>query len=461
MMKPWSAEPVASDELKEGEVVEGRYLVGNLLGKGGMGSVYRAIHILRRAPVALKVIAPSALEIEGGKARFIREAVAASSVESEHVVRVLDVGTFPNGLPYIVMELLEGFDLRMLVKNEGPMGLPMARAIHLGLQIANALQAAHASGVVHRDLKLSNCLAVERYGDRDFVKVLDFGVSKLLATSATLLTSGNLFIGTLEYMAPEQATAPKDADERSDIYSLGVILYKLLSGSFPYSFSKAKTLVDKVSLLLRAEPVPLLSIAPHLPAELCAVVHRAFRRPPAERFTSATAFAEALAPFADSRSVGIVSHIRDWQKSGSVAGAKTNAAVEAMLAAAKVKWLEENGLEPSHSYARMTSQPSLFADLEEQTIAVAPDPSTVVAPFPTTDVAAADKNIAPRGAPNLLSTPEAPRDESAFLTRTAAPATSLVGGRHGGFFWVVARWAVILVLCFGVAHVLVNFFLNR
>jgi serine/threonine-protein kinase len=296
--------------LDEGTVVDGRYVIGAPLGRGGMGAVYRAYHTARRAPVALKVLSREAMAAEAGVARFAREAMLASMVESDHVVRVLDAGSLPHGAPYIVMELLRGRDLSTLLREDGCPGLPIPRAVHLMMQVLHALQAAHRARVIHRDLKLSNCFVVRHGGDEDFVKVLDFGGSKLRTPGATVLTATNSFLGTPSYMAPEQAMSAKAADERSDLYSVGVMLYKLLSGSLPISFEGKRTIASKIVCIVTAEATPLSDVLPGAPPDLCDVVHRAIRRDPAARFGSALEFAEALVPFASPASLGIVEAMR-------------------------------------------------------------------------------------------------------------------------------------------------------
>ncbi|HEX3770698.1 MAG TPA: serine/threonine-protein kinase, partial [Polyangiaceae bacterium] len=218
-------------------MLDGKYRVEHLLGEGGMGAVAKATHILRRAPVALKFMSGAVLSLAGAVERFVNEGVAASQIDSDHVVKVFDVGRLPSGAPYLVMEFLEGCDLGQLLEREGPT-LPVGRAVHFTLQALRALHTAHAAGIVHRDMKPSNCFIIDKDGEPDFVKLVDFGISKVRAAedgSSAQLTRTNSALGTPLYMSPEQARSPRDVDHRTDIYSVGAILYEMLAGRTPYT----------------------------------------------------------------------------------------------------------------------------------------------------------------------------------------------------------------------------------
>jgi len=293
-----------------GDVIDNKYVVDALLSEGGIGAVVRAVHVIRRAPVALKFLNPKMLAVEGSHARFLREAMAASIIPSEHVVKVYDVGTLPSGIPYIVMELLEGVELAELVELDGRPGLPVPRAIHFTLQLLRALQLAHAAGVIHRDLKPSNCFIIQRDGEPDFLKVLDFGVSKVRLASEAVITRAGSALGTPVYMAPEQARSPRDADQRSDLFSVGVILYRLLSGRLPYDVENLQPL-DILMRVMSENPVPLLVSEPSVPPMLAEVVHHAMAKVAADRYADAAAMAEALAPWADRRSARVLAGIRE------------------------------------------------------------------------------------------------------------------------------------------------------
>jgi serine/threonine protein kinase len=299
-----------------GEVLEGKYRVERYLGVGGMGAVARATHLVRKASVALKFMSPAVISLRGATERFANEAVAASQIDSDHVVRVLDVGRLPNDVPYLVMELLDGTDLaEVLSRQRGerrPLDVP--RAVHLALQMLRGLQAAHAAGIVHRDMKPSNVFLVSKDGEPDFVKLVDFGISKVRAADppaadATPLTNSNSALGTPLYMSPEQARSPRDVDHRTDLYAVGAILYECLSGRTPY-VAPSGEITDLLFQIFTTEPTPLSTLQPDLPEGLVAVVHRALTRDLTVRFGSALEMAEALAPFADERSAEVVARIR-------------------------------------------------------------------------------------------------------------------------------------------------------
>ncbi len=292
-----------------GETIEGKYRIEGFIGEGGMGAVARATHLLRKAPVALKFMAPSAMYQAGGVERFLNEAVAASALKSEHIVQVFDVGTLPDKAPYLVLELLEGRDTATLIEQEGKDGVDVPRAAHIVLQILRALEVAHAAKIVHRDLKPSNCFLIQHEGDPEFVKLLDFGISKMQGEGSAALTHTNAALGTPLYMSPEQARSARDVDFRCDIYSAGVILYELLCGHAPHVTDGGEFTAVLYKLFTSDAP-PLADQRPGLPPELCKVVHTALDRDPQKRFASAHAFAEALAPFCDARSAIEIARLR-------------------------------------------------------------------------------------------------------------------------------------------------------
>jgi serine/threonine-protein kinase len=294
-----------------GEVLDGKYRVEGIVGEGGMGAVAKATHLLRRAPVALKFMSGAVLSLPGAVERFVNEGVAASQIDSDHVVRIFDVGRLPSGAPYLVMEFLDGRDLGRVLEVEGPR-LPVSRAVHFTVQILRALQTAHAAGIIHRDMKPSNCFIIERDGDPDFVKLVDFGISKVRSadeTPAPALTRTNSALGTPLYMSPEQARSPRDVDARTDLYSVGAILYEMLCARTPYT-SETGEFTEILFKIFTTEPEPIRTLTPDVPDGLAAVVHRALQRDREARFASASEMAEALAPFADARSNDILARIR-------------------------------------------------------------------------------------------------------------------------------------------------------
>jgi eukaryotic-like serine/threonine-protein kinase len=274
-----------------------------------MGAVAAATHLVRRAPVALKFIDPDQMAKPGWADRFVNEAIVASKIDCEHVVRVFDVGRLPSGAPFLVMERLEGTDLERRLQAQPGGRFEVAEAVDYVLQILRALQVAHAAGVVHRDLKPANAFLVEREGEGGLVKLLDFGISRLIAADGgeeDRLTQTNVALGTPLYISPEQARDAHGATPRSDLYSVGAVLYELLSGRTPFQAETASELLFK---LFTQEPPPLASVRPDLPPGLDAVVHRALAKEPAERPPCAVAFARLLAPFADARSARVLERL--------------------------------------------------------------------------------------------------------------------------------------------------------
>ncbi|MGZ5970430.1 MAG: protein kinase domain-containing protein [Polyangiales bacterium] len=290
-----------------GEIVEGKYRIDRMLGEGAMGGVFAATHTIRRASVALKFMSEQASAMPEAVDRFMNEAVSASQIESDHVVKIFDVGRWGQ-LPYLVMEFLEGHDLAHEVESQvrARAQIPVARAVHFTLQILRAMQVAHHRGIVHRDLKPANAFVVTKDGEPDFVKVLDFGISKLSEPGAVHLTKTTVSMGTPLYMAPEQAKSARDADSRSDVYSVAAILYELLTGRPPHEADNYNLLLFK---LFQEEPPNLLTLRNDLPPGFAEVVHKGLSKDPATRIQSATEFGALLAPFADTRSSALLARM--------------------------------------------------------------------------------------------------------------------------------------------------------
>src|SRR5580658_1810067 len=230
-------------EVREGEVVEGRYRIGRLLGSGAMGTVFAAHHILLDQKVAIKFLVPECLGHSDSVARFVREARATATIKSEHVVRVLDVALRDGGGPYIVMEYLEGRDLAAWLRIHGVPEVHVA--VDFVLQACDAIAEAHELGIIHRDLKPANMFAVQRDGVVETIKVLDFGISKtpgLVSSTAppgewrpgAIITEERTPIGSPCYMSPEQMESARDVDHRTDIWALGVTLCELITGRVPF-----------------------------------------------------------------------------------------------------------------------------------------------------------------------------------------------------------------------------------
>jgi eukaryotic-like serine/threonine-protein kinase len=285
-----------------GDVLEGKYEIQRVLGTGAMGAVVRATHLLRKAPVALKFMSPEVMNKKGVVQRFLNEGVAASQIDSDHVVKVFDVCELSTGVPYLVMEYLEGVDLKELLDREGNPGLGnIPRAVHFTLQILRGLQVAHRVNIVHRDMKPANVFVVNKDGEPDFVKIVDFGISKIKQPDQIELTNVGSALGTPLYMSPEQARSPKDVDARSDLYAVAAILYELVAGQPPF-VPESGTLSELMIKLGTEEPVSLEETHSDLPAGFWATVAHGLAKRPENRYQSALAFAEAIAPFADERS---------------------------------------------------------------------------------------------------------------------------------------------------------------
>ncbi|HVR02395.1 MAG TPA: serine/threonine-protein kinase, partial [Polyangia bacterium] len=258
-----------------GRIIEGRYRILRVLGEGGMGTVYAAEHVEIGKGVAVKILHPAYSRQQDLVERFRREARAASRIGHPHIIDVTDFGTTEDGCAYFVMEHLDGIDLADVLSHERR--LDPARAAEITIQICRALEAAHAAGVIHRDLKPENIFLVARDGRADFVKVLDFGIARSLGQDTRRLTNPGIAMGTPEYMAPEQALGGL-ADRRSDIYSVGALLYEMVTGTPPHGEA------EEASPLRKQEPPrPPRELRPDLSAELETVILRALEADPSKR----------------------------------------------------------------------------------------------------------------------------------------------------------------------------------
>ncbi|WP_437276456.1 protein kinase [Sorangium sp. So ce375] len=280
-----------------GDVVAGRYRVERVLGQGGMGVVMAARHLHLGNQVAIKLLRRDALVDAAARERFLREGRATAALRGEHVARVYDLGFLDAGDPFLVFELLDGCDLGALLRAHGPP--PIEVAVGYVLQACEGLAEAHAQGIVHRDVKPGNLFLARRADGSELVKVIDFGIAKHTPAAATAaageqLTSTFAVLGTALYMAPEQMRSARAADARSDIWALGAVLYRLLSGAPPFP---GQSLLDVCAAIQRG-PAPLAEARPGTPPELEAAVLRCLREDPSERPPDVAALAAALAPFA-------------------------------------------------------------------------------------------------------------------------------------------------------------------
>jgi serine/threonine protein kinase len=280
-----------------GSVIQDRYRVISRIGDGGMGVVYEVEHVLIRKRFALKLLHRTLTQDPEVVERFHREARASATIGDEHIAEVSDMGYLTDGTPYIVLELLNGHDLAAELKRVGP--LPVARAISIARQCCQALEAAHQKGIVHRDIKPDNIFLTTQHGESDFVKVVDFGISKFQEAAIELeeqraITKTGIMLGTPYYMSPEQVSASKDVDARTDIYAMGVVLFQMLVGRVPFNDKSYPVLTFRIM----SDPPPRVTTQrSDVPARLEAVILRTLAKDPDDRYDSMAELSDALAPF--------------------------------------------------------------------------------------------------------------------------------------------------------------------
>jgi serine/threonine protein kinase len=273
----------SADRARIGSVIAGSYRIDEIIGRGAIGAVFGGVHLRLERPVAVKFVDPTLVDDPEIRARFKREAKIAAQIGSSHAVEVFDYGVGEDGAPYLVMERLYGEDLHARMQREGR--LPVDRALRIAKQVCRALGAAHTTGIVHRDLKPENVFLVERDGEPEFVKVVDFGLSTFVQSDDTRLTRAGQSVGTPLYMAPEQAGAHA-FDARVDVYSLGVMIFEMTTGRLPF---EAPTLQALLVALATQAPRSIRYYCPDLPIELDDLVLRFVARDPRVRPKSAAA----------------------------------------------------------------------------------------------------------------------------------------------------------------------------
>jgi serine/threonine-protein kinase len=277
-----------------GDVLAEKYLIEQVIGQGGMGTVFAGVHLLTEKRLAIKCLLPQHARDEGSVARFMREARAAGRIQHRHVIDVFDVGN-SQGVPFIVMPRLEGKSLTELLRDET---LTLDQVLVIMLRAMDGVHAAHRVGIIHRDLKPCNIFVCQGVSGRlDDPQVLDFGISKDTDESDRRLTRSGTVVGTPYYMALEQLTGKRDIDHRVDIYSIGVILYEALTGKPPHHAENAAALAIQI---MHVAPRHLATLRPDLPAGLADVVMRSLARDREDRFADMAAFVAALSPYASS-----------------------------------------------------------------------------------------------------------------------------------------------------------------
>jgi serine/threonine-protein kinase len=304
--------------LSEGDIIAGKYRVERVLGSGGMGHVYAALHLRLGTGVAIKVLRPEAAADTATVGRFLREARSAARLQSEHAARVTDVATLDSGAPYIVMELLRGEDLSRALAMGGP--LPVHLAVQYLLEACEAVAEAHALGIVHRDLKPANLFLAQRADGSPYVKVLDFGISKRLHTAGDAAASGvptgsGAMLGTPHYMSPEQIRSARSIDPRTDVWALGATLYELLTNRKPFD---GETLPAVFVAIANDAPSPPSTHRPDVPPALEALVLACLEKLPERRPQSVAELARRLAPFAPTTAAPLVERVQRLGKSGHV-----------------------------------------------------------------------------------------------------------------------------------------------
>ncbi|NUP12246.1 MAG: protein kinase [Polyangiaceae bacterium] len=303
---------VRSLPVQPGMVIAGKYRVERFLAAGGMGAVLRAHHEILDKPVAIKIIRPELATRTELAQRFLREARAAAKISSDYVARVTDVDLLDGKTPYMVMDFLDGEDLHDAMVAQGKM--PVGLAVDIVLQALMGLDAAHAKGVVHRDLKPSNLFLERRDDGSRRVKLLDFGISKVIegegddGLKAGATTSAGQMLGTPRYMSPEQVTSAKSVDHRTDLWAIGVILYEMLTGTYPFDGSSSGQILANI---LTTSVPPLRERREDASLELEAVLSRCLAKDRSDRFPGVRTMMAALAPFASKRMRALVAEYEE------------------------------------------------------------------------------------------------------------------------------------------------------
>ncbi len=312
--------PAERSPVQVGDLVADKYRVEEIIAAGGMGVIVAARHEELGQRFAIKfLVTESDAELEMSAARFLREARAAASIDSAHVCRVFDCGALTDGgTPYMVMEHLSGHDLSHEIKSRGKLGVN--ESVDFVLQALEGIAEAHAAGIIHRDLKPSNLFLCQKAGREPEVKVLDFGISKVTSVGQNAdedLTASAIMLGSPRYMSPEQVRNTKEVDARTDIWSLGVILYQMLDGHSPF---RGTTMGETISRVLTHIPPPVRRARGDVPEALEQVIDRCLQRDRSLRYANVGELALALAPFATAESHASVRRITALLNDGLLGG---------------------------------------------------------------------------------------------------------------------------------------------
>ncbi len=350
--------PAASPaDVALGTILLGKYRVDAVVGQGGMGVVVQATHLGLDERVAIKFLRHDVAQLDGAMARFLREAQAAAKLKSEHVARVMDVGTFEGGAPYMIMEFLDGIDLGAMLAQHGR--LAPALVAELCVQACVGLAEAHGLGIVHRDIKPENLFITWRPDGSPLLKLLDFGISKAAMGVDVRLTQTQSMLGTPAYMSPEQMRSARLVDVRSDQWSLGVVLYELAAGYLPF---RADSFSELVVQVVSDPPAPLPA---DVPPVLAAIIARCLAKSPDDRFASIAEVGRALVPLVrDTRQAEV---LVDRMQRGVVLASR-RAATPAPVAA------------PSETPAPPAQPPVAEGGADPQLTALLPDRATIVTP---------------------------------------------------------------------------------
>ncbi len=459
LMTPGGEHPWHEPEALIGSLLGERYKLLRLIGQGGMGAVYLAEHVVIGKQIAVKVLNPEYSKNPGDVQRFLQEARAASLIRHDHVVDIADFGYSPQGQAYLVMEYLEGEDLGQTLRAVGRMG--WFRVSNIVMQIGSALAAAHAKGIVHRDMKPENCFRVKRDGEADYIKVLDFGIAKIVDDrvnnkgGASLTIEGGI-IGTPEYIAPELCRGLK-ADARVDIYAVGIVMYRMLTGVLPFR-SDGDNYMAVLSQHLTDEPVPLRKQAPdaQIPAKIEQIVLRALEKDPAVRYqkideliaalreaqltltgASSTAILQGLPALARTRTIR--------KQAGMPVGLRVALLALVLGGAAVIAWavLDGPGSDPQPTQPTQPTQPVVQRPVEPPTPTPIPTPTPTIAASTggdeSTGEAGTDTSDTPDLDPSDTALPEVL--SAAEFRRVAAQIQRSLKGRCPGLpgFEVGAR----------------------